>query len=144
MGKKRKLKPRNYIAGYNVKIQNHVVERYMKRAGVSYEEAERTLMSKFRNSKLTRIKRNKSEVRKEVGGSMNKRLTFYSYFVGRTKTFYVTTCFLQGPADNWWKNEGLIEEFETDAELEAKWAKQERKVTEEMQKLMLREEVRHG
>lgn len=107
---KRRVRPRNLIAGYSVVIQKHVVDRYVERTGVSRDEAEKTITKKFRNSKLDRIQRDKSEVRHEVSGAMFKRLTFISHF--RNGTFYVTTCYVQGSKNDWWKNEGLIIEKE--------------------------------
>jgi hypothetical protein len=104
------IKRRNLIGGSRVVIKQHVVDRYVERCGVSEEEARSTLVKKFKNSKLTKLKPDGSEIRKEITGSMNKRLTFISSFNRRNNTFYVFTCFLQGPRNNWWKNEGLIEE----------------------------------
>lgn len=104
--RKRPLKPRNYVGDHKIIIKKHVVDRYMERVGVSYEEARSTLVKKFRNSKLSHIKRDGSEVRSEVCASMDKRLTFIAQKKGGV--FIVITCYLQGKKDNWWKNEGLV------------------------------------
>lgn len=140
MGKRRKLKPRNYIGNAKVVIKHHVILRYMERAGVSFdsfEDARNTLIEKFRNSKLGRFQRDGSEIRQETRAAMNKRLTFVSYFNSKTNTFIVVTCYLQGSADNWWKNDGLIIK-DTD---EDRINKDE--ITEEMKKYF-REEVTNG
>lgn len=102
---KRPKKP-NFLQGYKVVITQHVIDRYMQRAGVSEKEARDTLLTKFKNTRLTYFRKDGSEVRRELSGSLNKRLTFVAAKKGMT--FHVITCYLQGPKDNYWKNEGLI------------------------------------
>lgn len=115
MGKKRKPAPRNYIGSSKVVIKKHVIDRYMERVGVSFEEARDTLVYKFKNSRLSHLKPDGSEVRSEINRAMNKRLTFIAKKEGNT--FIVITCYLQGPKDNWWKNEGLKIEQPVDFEI---------------------------
>lgn len=116
---KRSFKPRNYVGSHKIVIKKHVVDRYVERVGVTYEEAHSTLVSKFKNSKLSHIKRDGSEVRSEVNASMNNRLTFIAKKEG--STFIVITCYLQGKKDNWWKNDGLVIDKPVDrSEIEAK------------------------
>lgn len=103
---RKKKKLRDYIGPHEVVIKKHVIERYMERCGVTYNEALHTLERKFRNSKLAVVKPDGSELRAEVAGAMNKRLTFVAKKYGMK--FVVITCYLQGPKRNWWKNEGLI------------------------------------
>lgn len=104
----KKIKRLNLLKGYKVVIKSHVVDQYMERAGVTENEARATLEAKFRNSVLVRFKPDGSEHRSEIGGSKAKRCTFVARKEGRT--FVVITCYLQGPRDNWWKNEGLVKE----------------------------------
>lgn len=97
----KKIKRLNFLKGYKVVIKKHALERYMERAGVSEAEAKATLETKFRNSRLSCLRADGSELRKEVSGALNKRLTFVAKKKGRT--FYVITCYLQGPRYNFWK-----------------------------------------
>ena len=97
----KKIKRIDFLKGYDVVIRKHALERYMERAGVSEAEAKATLETKFRNSRLSHLRADGSELRKEVGGTLNKRLTFVAKKKGRT--FYVITCYLQGPRNNFWK-----------------------------------------
>lgn len=101
-------KRRNRLAGlgYKIVIMHHVVERYSQRAGVSMNEARSTLRMKFKDSKLVHFRPDGTEVRKECSGSLNKRLTFLAQKSGHT--LFVTTCYLQGREDDYWKNEGLV------------------------------------
>lgn len=99
---------RDFLKGYKVIIKQHAVDRYMERAGVSESEARNTLEKKFRNSVLSSFKPDGAELRREVVGAKDKKLNFIAYKYN--KTFVVVTCFLQGSKDNWWKNEGIIEE----------------------------------
>ena len=135
---RRKLKPRDYLGkGYKVVIKRHVIDRYVERSGVSREEAEATLETKFRNSRLTQLLPDGSERRMEVGGSLTKRLIFVAIKKGRT--FVVITCYLQGSRNNWWKNEGLI--IENDPEEDFKIKKKE--ITTELEQLY-KEEINSG
>ena len=97
----KKIKRINFLKGYKVVIKDHALKRYMERARVSETEAKATLETKFRNSRLSCLRPDGSELRKEVSGSLNKRLTFVAQKKGRT--FYVITCYLQGPRHNFWK-----------------------------------------
>ncbi|QJT70377.1 hypothetical protein [Microcystis phage MaeS] len=110
-------KRKDYLKGYKVVIKQHVVDRYMERAGVDEEEARTTLEKKFRDSKLTQLLPDGSERRMEVGGSLNRRLIFVAQKYGRK--FVVITCYLQGARDSWWKNEGLIIEKDEQPDITA-------------------------
>lgn len=134
----KKIKRRDYLKGYRVKVKRHVIDRYMERTGVNEIEARATIEAKFRNSSLTEMRPDGSERRMEIGGSLNKRLIFVAYKSGRT--FHVITCYLQGSRKNWWKNEGLIIEKETS---EKEIARQKEQITEELEPFF-REEVQNG
>jgi hypothetical protein len=103
MGKRRKKTTRRNLLGSNVRIAifDHVIDQYIDRTGVSRYEAETTIRDKFKNSKLTKFLGGNYEMRKEVSGDMNKRLTFICQKQGNL--FKVRTCYLQGSRNNWWK-----------------------------------------
>ena len=123
----KKIKRLNFLKGYKVVIKSHVVDQYMERAGVTEKEARATLEAKFRNSVLVRLLPDGAEHRSEIGGSKTKRCTFVAKKKGRT--FIVVTCYLQGPANNWWKNEGLVKEQQ-----EKDFDEIATRITEEMEK----------
>lgn len=141
MGRKKKLKPRNFIGvAAKVVIRHHVVDRYAERAGVDHVTGRNTLVKKFLNSKLLKIYPDGSEKRAEVCSSMDKRLQFVAYYKPKTNTYIVVTCYLQGSKDNWWKNEGLIIEEPLSKE---EYNKAMNDITEEMS-TYFEEEISNG
>ena len=106
MAKVTKRKNRLAGLGYKIVISKHAAQQYSERAGVSMNEAQSTLRTKFKDSKLVRLLPNGVEVRKELSGSLNKRLTFIAEKTGHV--LFVKTCYLQGPKDNFWKEGNSI------------------------------------
>ena len=98
---------KNFLKGQEVRVTEHALDMFYERteSELGRDSAIKLIKRKFKNSTLRKFFKSGKELRAEVAGSMDERLSFIS--IKEKNQFVIISCWLQGRKDDWWKNEGV-------------------------------------